>query len=50
MRGALPVHGGTAVAEAVGRLLTSDHPYDHVVATRDWHIDPGTHFSDTPIS
>lgn len=46
--GALPVHGGTAVAEAVGRLLTSDHPYDHVVATRDWHIDPGTHFSDTP--
>jgi nicotinamidase/pyrazinamidase len=22
--------------------------YDHVVATRDHHIDPGAHFSDTP--
>ena len=22
--------------------------WDHVVATKDWHIDPGAHFSDHP--
>jgi|GEM_PF-78652 len=46
--GALPVAGGTAVAQAIGRYLADGHPYDHVVATRDWHIDPGSHFSETP--
>src|SRR5215207_2876986 len=45
--GSLPVAGGAAVAGAISRLMsTSD--YDHVVATRDHHIDPGAHFSDTP--
>ncbi len=46
--GALPVGGGAAVAQAIGRYLAAEHPYDHVVATRDWHIDPGSHFSDNP--
>ncbi len=45
--GSLPVAGGAAVAAAI-----SDHvgaaDYDHVVATRDYHIDPGTHFSAEP--
>ncbi len=45
--GSLPVTGGAAVAAAI-----SDHikatPYDAVVATRDYHIDPGSHFSETP--
>ncbi|WP_300007744.1 isochorismatase family protein [Pseudonocardia sp.] len=43
--GSLAVTGGAAVAAAI-----SDHTqgYDHVVATRDHHIDPGDHFSDTP--
>ncbi|MBP2705241.1 nicotinamidase [Microbispora sp. RL4-1S] len=45
--GGLPVAGGSAVAADIGRhLLTRE--YDHVVATRDYHVDPGTHFSDEP--
>ena len=46
--GSLAVAGGAAVAERVAELLAGDHGYDHVVATRDHHIDPGTHFSETP--
>ena len=45
--GSLAVMGGAAVAESVSRLAR-DGGYDHVVATRDFHIDPGAHFSDTP--
>lgn len=46
--GALGVDGGAAVASRVASLLAGPHPYRHVVATRDHHIDPGTHFSDEP--
>jgi nicotinamidase/pyrazinamidase len=46
--GSLAVTGGLAVATAVSELLASEHGYDHVVATRDHHIDPGGHFSDRP--
>ncbi len=46
--GSLPVAGGTAVAHGISRLLASGHPYDHVVATRDYHVDPGEHFNDEP--
>ncbi|MCW1957640.1 MAG: nicotinamidase [Mycobacterium sp.] len=46
--GSLAVVGGTAVAEAISGLLAADHGYDHVVATQDHHIDPGSHFSDNP--
>lgn len=45
--GALAVAGGVAVAGAVARLL-ADRRYSLVVATRDYHIDPGGHFSETP--
>jgi nicotinamidase/pyrazinamidase len=45
--GSLPVAGGAAVAEAISTHLRGT-PYHHVVATRDHHIDPGVHFSDTP--
>lgn len=45
--GALGVEGGTRVAEAVS-MLVAGAEYDVVVATRDHHIDPGDHFSDTP--
>lgn len=45
--GALAVAGGAAVAAAVTRRLRLER-YDAVVATRDHHIDPGTHFSDEP--
>lgn len=46
--GALGVGGGNAVADAIAQLIASEHGYDHVVATRDHHIDPGDHFSDAP--
>lgn len=46
--GSLAVAGGHRVAEDVRALLASDHGYDHVIATRDHHVDPGPHFSDTP--
>jgi len=46
--GALAVTGGAAVARGISALLAGDHGYDHVVATKDFHIDPGSHFSDRP--
>ena len=46
--GSLAVTGGTAVAGRIAALLATDHGYDHVVTTRDHHIDPGAHFSETP--
>lgn len=46
--GSLGVDGGNAVAEQVAALLEAEHGYDFVVATRDHHIDPGSHFSDEP--
>jgi nicotinamidase/pyrazinamidase len=46
--GALAVAGGAQVAADIAALLATDHGYDHVVATRDRHIDPGSHFSEEP--
>ena len=47
--GSLAVAGGAAVARAVGeRLAGGAHDYAHVVATKDYHIDPGSHFADDP--
>lgn len=46
--GALAVAGGNAVAAEIAAVLRGEHPYDHVVATRNHHIDPGSHFSDRP--
>jgi nicotinamidase/pyrazinamidase len=47
--GSLAVAGGTAVARGISSLLASgNHGYDHVVATQDFHVDPGSHFSDRP--
>ena len=43
--GALGVNGGANVASAITGLLPN---YATVVATRDYHIDPGNHFSDNP--
>jgi nicotinamidase/pyrazinamidase len=45
--GSLAVTGGTAVAARISALL-ADSAYDAVVATRDYHRDPGTHFSANP--
>ena len=46
--GSLAVAGGAAVARAISGRLAADHGYAHVVATKDFHIDPGGHFSDHP--
>jgi nicotinamidase/pyrazinamidase len=47
--GSLAVAGGAAVARDISSLLASpDHGYAHVVATQDFHIDPGSHFSAHP--
>jgi nicotinamidase/pyrazinamidase len=45
--GSLAVVGGTEVARKVSERLAGGG-YDHAVATRDHHIDPGAHFSDHP--
>lgn len=49
--GAIPVDGAVAVAQEISRYV--DGPvgrarYAHVVATQDWHVDPGAHFSKHP--
>src|SRR5277367_4758036 len=47
--GSLAVAGGAAVARAITSFLARpDHGYDHIVATNDFHIDPGSHFADEP--
>ncbi len=47
--GSLAVTGGAAVAAAISaRLRTGGDRWDHVVATRDHHVDPGAHFSEHP--
>ena len=47
--GSLAVNGGAAVAAAISEYLDANQQqYDHIVATQDWHIEPGDHFSDTP--
>jgi len=53
--GSLPVAGGAAVAADIGTLLRSwvaagpEAPtYSHVVATKDHHVDPGSHWSGDP--
>ena len=46
--GSLAVTGGAAVARAISEHVASRPGYGHVVATKDFHIDPGAHFSDHP--
>lgn len=45
--GSLAIAGGAKVARLISARLDLGG-YDHAVATRDHHIDPGTHFSDHP--
>lgn len=49
--GSLPVTGGAQVASDISAALRADAEgtrWDHVVATKDFHIDPGAHFGDPP--
>jgi nicotinamidase/pyrazinamidase len=48
--GSVPVKGGARIASAIADLVerSAGREYRYVVAPRDHHIDPGSHFSQTP--
>ncbi|NDU71203.1 isochorismatase family protein [Actinomadura sp. DSM 109109] len=47
--GSLAVGGGAAVATAISEYVAAHRSeYAHIVATRDFHLDPGGHFSADP--
>jgi nicotinamidase/pyrazinamidase len=47
--GSLGVDGGAEVARRVSEYVaTHRSEYDLIVASRDYHVEPGGHFSDTP--
>ena len=47
--GALATERGADVAALISEYVENNHHrYDAIIATQDWHIDPGSHFSDTP--
>jgi len=50
--GALGTARGDEVASKIQALIAEGdkrgYDYSHIVATQDWHIDPGAHFSDDP--
>ena len=48
--GSLAVAGGSAAAAAITAYLAGPQAgqYDHVVATQDHHVDPGSHFAEQP--
>src|SRR6202453_3790422 len=46
--GSLAVSGGAAVAREISTRLAGRDEYAHVVATKDFHVDPGRHFSEHP--
>jgi nicotinamidase/pyrazinamidase len=47
--GELGVQGGNAVAERIAAFV-SEHrgDYAYMATTQDWHIEPGSHFSEQP--
>ena len=47
--GSLPVPGGADVARRISdHVVAHAEDYGAIVATADWHEDPGAHFSDRP--
>lgn len=47
--GSLAVAGGAEAAAAISSFVAAHRgEYDHVVATRDFHLDPGDHFAEHP--
>ncbi|NUR73416.1 MAG: isochorismatase family protein [Hamadaea sp.] len=46
--GSLAVTGGAQVAADVSAALATG-TWDHVVATKDYHVDPGSHFEEWPV-
>jgi nicotinamidase/pyrazinamidase len=46
--GSLGVTGGAAAVSRIDTLLKSDHGYAYLIASRDHHINPGSHFAAEP--
>lgn len=47
--GELGVEGGNAVAERIAEYVeTHRNEYSYVATTQDWHVEPGSHWSDDP--
>lgn len=47
--GSLAVAGGADVAGRISEYIEEHYDeFDHIVATQDWHVDPGSHFSENP--
>ncbi len=46
--GSLAVAGGNEVVRRINEHLATGTAYEAVVATRDHHVDPGSHFADQP--
>ena len=46
--GSLAVTGASGAVRAINGLLAGAHGYRHVVATKDYHVDPGSHFAEKP--
>ena len=46
--GSLAVAGGAALATEISDMLAETTDFDFVAATQDWHVEPGSHFSETP--
>lgn len=46
--GSLAVAGAADVVAKINAHLAGDHGYAHIVATKDYHVDPGRHFSTHP--
>ena len=47
--GALAVEGGNATAERIADFVTENaDEYAMIVTTQDWHVNPGSHFSEDP--
>ncbi|MFW0155736.1 isochorismatase family protein [Rothia sp. P6271] len=47
--GSLATESGAEVASLISEYVENNHhKYSTIVATLDWHISPGEHFSDTP--
>lgn len=47
--GELAVDSGNAVAGRIAQYITKyGNDYDYIATTQDWHVEPGSHWSDTP--
>ncbi|WP_326503991.1 isochorismatase family protein [Rothia nasimurium] len=47
--GSLATERGSEVAALISEYVENHHgDYEAIVATQDWHVDPGTHFSENP--